>query len=175
MKKILFFGIVLVLGFYFFELSENVLIPDDAIRFRVIASSNLESDQEVKRLVSERLQSELYDELKNVKTLEEARFLLGNSTSEVTESVKKVLLENNLDSSFDVNYGMNYFPEKIYNGVTYKSGNYESLVVTLGSGVGDNWWCVLFPPLCLMEAEEKEDSSNIEYKFFVKELIDKYF
>lgn len=175
MKKILFFGIVLVLGFYFFELSENVLIPDDAIRFRVIASSNLESDQEVKRLVSERLQSELYDELKNVKTLDEARFLLGNSTSEVTESVKKVLLENNLDSSFDVNYGMNYFPEKIYNGVTYKSGNYESLVVTLGSGVGDNWWCVLFPPLCLMEAEEKEDSSNIEYKFFVKELIDKYF
>jgi len=48
---------------------------------------------------------------------------------------------------------------------------YESLLVTLGSGKGDNWWCVLFPPLCLLEAEE---SDKIEYKFFVQELIEKY-
>ncbi|MBO5530582.1 MAG: stage II sporulation protein R [Bacilli bacterium] len=57
--------------------------------------------------------------------------------------------------------------------MTYKEGNYESLVVTLGEGKGDNFWCVLFPPLCLLEAEDNS-SSEIEYKFFVKELIDKY-
>ncbi|MBQ9011225.1 MAG: stage II sporulation protein R, partial [Bacilli bacterium] len=53
-----------------------------------------------------------------------------------------------------------------YKGVKYKEGYYESLLVTLGKGKGDNWWCVLFPPLCLIEADE---SSDVQYKSFVKE------
>ena len=62
-------------------------------------------------------------------------------------------------------------PEKEYKGTTYEEGYYESLVITLGSGEGDNWWCVLFPPLCLLEAE---DSDDVEYTSYVKELVDKY-
>ena len=50
---------------------------------------------------------------------------------------------------------------------------YESLVITLGTGEGDNWWCVLFPPLCLVEADENT-TSDAEYTFFIKEIIDKY-
>jgi len=60
---------------------------------------------------------------------------------------------------------------KEFNGITYEEGMYESLLVTLGEGKGDNWWCVLFPPLCLLEAEE---SDEVEYKFFIQELIEKY-
>ena len=70
---------------------------------------------------------------------------------------------------------MNYFPKKVYKGVTYEAGNYESLVITLGDGLGKNWWWVMFPPLCLLEAEETEETTEVEYKFFIKELIDKYF
>ena len=70
---------------------------------------------------------------------------------------------------------MNYFPEKKYKGTVYKEGEYESLVVTLGDGLGANFWCVLFPPLCLLDAEDEEQLSNVEYKSFIKELIDKYF
>ena len=77
---------------------------------------------------------------------------------------------DNMD--FKINYGTNYFPEKIYKGVKYEAGEYESMVVKIGSGSGDNYWCVLFPPLCLMEAEETDD---VEYKFFIKEIIDKIF
>ena len=66
----------------------------------------------------------------------------------------------------------NYFPKKVYKGVEYKEGLYESLVVTLGKGEGNNWWCVLFPPICMIEAEE---SSDIEYTTMVKEVINKYF
>ena len=69
---------------------------------------------------------------------------------------------------------MNYFPEKVYKGVKYEEGEYESFVVTLGNGMGKNWWCVLFPPLCLLEAEETEETTEVEYKFFISELIDKY-
>ena len=65
------------------------------------------------------------------------------------------------------------FQKKNYKGVIYEEGYYESLVVTLGSGNGNNWWCVLFPPLCLMEGEDN-NTDEIEYKSFVKEMIDKY-
>ena len=79
------------------------------------------------------------------------------------------------NQTFQINYGMNYFPEKVYKGVKYADGDYQSLVVTLGEGKGDNWWCVLFPPLCLLEAEETEETTEVEYQFFVKELIDQFF
>ena len=175
MKKLFVIGLILVIGFFFIEVDKNILIPEDAIRFRVIANSNLDNDQEIKKIVSKELQKELYNSLKDVKNVDEARSLLKNNTLALEKSIEETLLQNNMNPIFDINYGMNYFPEKIYNGVEYKAGEYESLVVTLGEGVGDNWWCVLFPPLCLMEAEEVKDSEKIEYKFFVQELIDKYF
>ena len=68
---------------------------------------------------------------------------------------------------------MNYFPKKEYDGVVYPDGNYESLVITIGDGLGDNWWCVLFPPLCLLDAEDN-NTGNIEYKSYVKEVIEKF-
>ena len=71
-------------------------------------------------------------------------------------------------------YGLNPFPAKSYKGVKYKAGEYESLVITLGEGKGDNWWCVLFPPLCMLEAEDQTQKSNLEYKSYIKEIIDKY-
>ena len=65
-------------------------------------------------------------------------------------------------------------PEKEYKGVKYPAGEYESLVITLGTGTGDNFWCVLFPPLCLIEAEE-ENISEVKYTSFIQEIINKYF
>ena len=92
----------------------------------------------------------------------------------MTFALEKEMKNDNYDNNVEVNYGMNYFPEKTYKGVKYKEGEYESLVVTLGKGEGNNFWCVLFPPLCLLEAEE-DDTNEVEYTSFVKELIDKYF
>lgn len=175
MKKFLVISIILIAGFFFFQIEKNIIIPEDAIRFRIIANSNLENDQEIKKKISVKLQQELYKNLKDVKNVDEARKILQNDTSSLEKSIEQVLLENNINPAFTIDYGMNYFPEKVYKGISYKAGEYESLVVTLGEGVGDNWWCVLFPPLCLMEAEEVKDSEKIEYKFFVQELIDKYF
>ena len=84
------------------------------------------------------------------------------------------MIDNNIKENYTINYGSNYFPEKEYKGVKYEEGEYESLVVTLGDGAGENFWCVLFPPLCLLEGEENE-KDNIEYSSFIKEVIDKYF
>ena len=80
----------------------------------------------------------------------------------------------NYDTEFTINFGNNYFPDKEYKEVLYEKGYYESLVVTLGKGEGDNWWCVLFPPLCLLEAEDN-NSSDVEYQLFVVKMLEKIF
>ena len=52
----------------------------------------------------------------------------------------------------EINYGKNYFPEKNYKGITYEAGEYESLVISLGEAEGNNWWCVMYPALCIQTA-----------------------
>lgn len=145
----------------------KVLIPKDAIRFRIIANSNSLEDQTTKLEIKEELEPVITNILSTSNSLEETRKEIKNNLYEV----KNIL--NNYDTSYNINYGLNYFPEKTYKGVTYTSGNYESLVITLGDGLGDNWWCVLFPPLCLLEASE-ENLDDIVYTSYIKELLEKY-
>lgn len=171
MKKTLIL-ILFIITFYF-AFTNNVVssleIPDDAIRIRVVPNSNSDYDQSVKSKVKNKLEIKLYDLLKDASSSNEARRIINNNLSLVDDEVGNVLKDVNY--GYKVNFGYNYFPEKEYKGVKYKEGYYESLLVTLGKGKGDNWWCVLFPPLCLIEADE---SSDVQYKSFVKELIDKY-
>lgn len=151
---------------------EDNIIPDEAIRFRVIANSNTVYDQNIKIQVRNTVQNEIFKLIKDSKTIDETRNILYEHQKELYEVTNNKLKELGYDKDFNINYGYNYFPKKKYKGITYKEGNYESLVVTLGDGSGDNFWCVLFPPLCLLEAEDT--NNEVEYKFFVKELIDKY-
>ena len=153
--------------------AEEVVIPKEAIRIRVIANSNSAKDQYVKGQVRKELQKEMVSLLKNATSIEEVRTILNKNIKDFDFIVEKVLKDNNVNLKFDVNYGLNYFPEKEFKGITYDEGYYESLVVTLGEGKGDNWWCVLFPPLCLMEAEE-ENTTDVEYKSFIKEVLDRF-
>lgn len=153
---------------------EEIIIPNEAIRFRVIAASNSQEDQQIKQKVKQVLQEDLTTLLQESSSIEDTRTILKNNISRFEGIITRTLLQNQADSLFKVHYGLNYFPEKVYKDIVYPSGYYESLVVTLGQGTGDNWWCVLFPPLCLMEATETE-TSDIEYKLFVKDLIQKYF
>ena len=154
--------------------ANNDIIPDDAIRIRVIANSNSEYDQKIKTKVKETLEYDMYNILKNTTDLEEARYLINNNLNEVENNIDKTLQKENYKLPYSVNFGLNYFPEKKYKGITYDEGYYESVVVTLGEGLGDNWWCVLFPPLCMLEAEET-DTTDVEYTTMVKTIIDKYF
>ena len=151
--------------------TEELLIPDEAIRFRVIANSNSSIDQNTKILVKNDLEKEIANDLRSSNSINTSRQILSTNVPKYKSLVSNTLKENNINETFKINYGLNHFPEKEYRGTIYKEGDYESLVVTLGSGKGDNWWCVLFPPLCLLEAEENND---IEYTSYVKELIDKY-
>lgn len=168
----LFLGIILTYIIIGNGISNSNLIPDEAIRIRVIANSNSDYDQKIKYNVKDSIEKDIYDMLSNAKNIDTARYILKQNLSNIENTISNTLNDQNYNLPFDVNFGLNYFPKKEFKGVTYNEGYYESLVVTLGNGEGDNWWCVLFPPLCLIEAE---DSSDVEYTTMVKTIIDKYF
>ncbi len=165
--------IIVILFFYIIvgHVSAEKLIPDDAIRLRVLANSNSEYDQKIKGKVRDLVQREMYVLLKDTKGSKEAREKILLELPNIEKKVKQLLTIEKYPLNYQIHFGQNYFPEKQYKGVTYDAGMYESLLITLGSGEGDNWWCVLFPPLCLIEAEE---STEVEYKSFVAEMIEKF-
>ena len=172
MKKIIF----VIIFIFIFLISGNigeakVIIPDESIRLRVIPNSDSEYDQQIKTKVKNKLQSDVLTLLKDTSDIKTARKIIDDNLLTIDQKINKLLENENYELGYDINYGYNYFPKKVYKGVTYEEGYYESLVITLGQGKGSNWWCVLFPPLCLMEAEENED---IEYASFVEEIINKY-
>ena len=174
MKKII---LVLAIVLFIFTLNSKkdaLIIPKEAIRFRVIANSDTKNDQNTKILIRNALNTQVKKDLSGQNSIEKTRNIIKNNLGNYTDLITSTMEENNIKSAFNINYGMNYFPEKIYKGVKYEEGYYESLVVTLGDGMGSNWWCVLFPPLCLLEAEETEETTEVEYKFFIKEILDKY-
>ena len=154
---------------------ENIVIPENSIRFRVIANSNKEEDQNLKKQIVTNLNSNITKLEYNPNNISESRNQIKKSIPEFKNVIENTLKENNTNQEYKINYGMNYFPEKKYKGTVYKEGEYESLVVTLGDGLGENFWCVLFPPLCLLEAEDEKSTTEVEYKSFIKEVIDKYF
>ncbi len=165
MKNILF---ILLFIFLLVGISnvvtENELIPEDAIRIRVIAASDKKEDQELKIKIKNEVEKYLYEQLSNVDNINDAHIVIKNSLVNIDKIVKKYT------DDFNINYGLNYFPEKEFKGIKYKDGEYQSLVITIGNGLGNNWWCVLFPPLCMIE----EDTTDVEYRSFIVDTLNKY-
>lgn len=142
---------------------------DDMIRFRIISNSNSAKDIIIKQQVSDKVSKILFDK---GNTREDVRNNIIENINLIEAETNKVFNENNYSKKFNINYGYNYFPEKEFDGKRLKEGIYESLVLTIGEGKGDNYWCILYPPLCMID-NTKEVKNKIEYKFKIIEYIKK--
>lgn len=172
MKRILIS--LLILAGIFLIHKDNIVIPKEALRIRVIAASDSKVDQDIKIHVKNQIENDLYSVLKNVKDIEEARNTVKENIHLIDSDIKEVLEKYNYTINYKIDFGYNYFPSKEYKGIKYSEGMYESLVITLGSGLGENWWCVMFPPFCLIEAHDNNET-DIEYRWLVKDMLHKYF
>lgn len=162
MKKLII--LLAFISFIFLLTSNSSLeIPTESIRFRIIASSNSFKDQQLKQKIKNDLVNNIIPNILTDVSIQESKNLINNSINKIEDILNKY------DIIYKINFGQNFFPQKDYQGITYPAGNYESLVITLGEGLGDNWWCVLYPPLCLIE--NNFDSSNIEYRSYIKDII----
>ncbi len=159
MKKIIIVGFIVTMLLMIND-QESIVIPQDAIRFRIIANSNNIEDQLTKMNIKKevisflKMNEEKIDNYDNTKA-----YLIDSKTT-----IENIISAYQID--YNVKIGSNYFPQKNYRGVSYPSGEYESMIITIGKGLGDNWWCVLYPPLCFIDEEQEE------YKSLVKEIID---
>lgn len=180
-KCILSLVLVIVMGFVLYYTYEDT--PENQyqgiIRLHVIANSDSKEDQELKLKVRDEIIKEV-SSLEGSKTIENSRNFLKNHLTKMEQTADRVIKENGMTYSSSADMGVKWIPEKTYGDAHFPAGNYEALNVTLGKGEGENWWCVLFPPLCLIdedpEAIEELDlteSEQLELKSKVKEIIEK--
>lgn len=130
---------------------ETVIIPDEAIRLRILANSDNDKDQEIKQQVRDAVNAEITKWVKDLTSLEEARVLIQSRLPEIQKLAEEVLKEKNSQHNIQVDFGMVDFPTKLYGEYLYPAGEYEAILITIGEGKGANWWCVLFPPLCFLD------------------------
>lgn len=144
-------------------------LSGDMVRFRVISNSNSSKDILIKEQVVNELSTLLF---KDANDINETRNNVVNNLDKINNSIDKVFSENNYNLKYKVKYGMNYFPSKEYNDIRFEAGNYESLVVEIGEAKGNNYWCILYPPLCMVDYEK---DTKIEYKSKIMEILSNLF
>lgn len=153
--------------------SQNTLNSDDFIRFHVIANSDSKEDQALKLKVRDGVITNLNKTLLKAKSIEESRTFIKSDLKEIENIAKGVVKANGYDYPVKANLGVRWIPEKTYGNLTFPAGEYEALNIVIGSGKGHNWWCVLFPPLCLIDSSQK-GRAGIE-EFSKNELLAKHY
>ena len=141
---------------------------DNYLRIHIRADSNLEEAQNVKYAVKDEIVLFLTDKLKGVSSKKEAISIVEKNLTEIEEIADKVLSSQGFTYSAKTSVRQEEFPARSYEGLLLPEDVYDALIVELGSGKGDNWWCVVFPPLCFVSAD-----SEVEYKSFIYEWYKK--
>jgi stage II sporulation protein R len=172
--------------------SQSKLSNEDFIRFHVIANSDSDEDQALKlkvrdgvlaKINNELVKETMAQELAEFQTsgaavmsrtegdsnqthvsldLEQSRKYIKDNLTEIEKTAERIIRENGYEYPAKAELGVKWIPQKTYGNVIFPSGNYEALNITIGEGKGQNWWCVLFPPLCLIGAEPPEDEELAE-------------
>jgi stage II sporulation protein R len=160
------------------------VIPDEAIRLRILANSNSEEDQSVKRRIRDEVNESINAWVADLTSIEDSRRVIKSHLNEIEAIVKKELELIGSRESFSVSFGEVGFPTKLYGDFVYPAGDYEAVLITIGEGLGDNWWCVLFPPLCFLDfsngdavqaesdAPVEEPAKDVEVDFFLVKVFD---
>lgn len=159
------------------------------IRFHVIANSDTQEDQDLKLKVRdgvlEAVNQELVKETMaqydadavecNVKqvnlNVDESREYLKNHLDLVEKIANDIINQNGYTYKAKAELGVRWIPEKTYGDTTFPAGNYEALNITIGAGEGHNWWCVLYPPLCLIDSKEQGTQVTTSEPGITAELI----
>lgn len=169
MKRVLivFLLIFLLLGIFCgCERKSN----EEYLRIHIRANSNSELDQAIKMQVKNEVVTYLSKKLENCSSKQEAIEVISSELDTIEILANTTLHLNGMQYDSSAIIQKEDFPTRSYGDLTLESGEYDALIINLGSGEGDNWWCIVFPPLCFVDK-----NNNREYKSFLYELFKKYF
>lgn len=165
---------VFAIGVFCFNEDNSTNINNaDFLRLHIRANSNNEADQNVKFLVKTEVLNYINSDSANFTSKENIEKYFAQNKNKIESYINKVLKDNNFSYKSNVKLKNEYFPTRTYNNVTLNSGFYDAIIIELGSGEGNNWWCVAYPPLCFMY--ESSNFGNITYKSKLYEIINKFF
>lgn len=137
--------------------ASEVEIYDSCVRLHVIANSNSESDQELKLKVRDALLEKINSY--EVDSKGEALEAIESDKDQLIEAANQVINENGYDYSVAIETGIESYPTRHYEDFSLPAGKYTSVRVKIGEAKGENWWCVLYPPLCNAGAIAYEDGA----------------
>jgi stage II sporulation protein R len=145
----------------------------DVVRLHVIANSDAQYDQLVKLKVRDAVLAYMAPKLKNVANSAEAAAIIAQNRREIEEVSRKVLLLSGVAYPVQVQYGRFEFPVKSYGNAVFPAGQYNAVRVMLGQAEGSNWWCVLFPPLCFIDANNAIAANSVQVRTEPSAIADK--
>ncbi len=149
---------------YVCEVSNN--ISKSVFRLHVIANSDSDEDQNLKLIVRDNLINYMNSLTTDISTKDEAIKLAKEHKQDFYNIAKNTIEENGYNYDVNIEIGNSYFPTKYYGDITLPSGYYDSLKVEIGEAKGQNWWCVMFPPLCFVDMSTgivpEESKENIK-------------
>ena len=134
--------------------SRQTELSDNLIRLHVVANSDSEEDQALKLSVRDGILEELEEILKGCNDKAEAEALISRNIDALTQAASEAIFEKGEYFTVTASITEEVFPTVEYDTFTLPAGEYSSLRVVIGEGEGQNWWCVVFPPLCLSIAED---------------------
>lgn len=160
---------ILTVGVVFADYSDEVNkgLADNLIRLHVIANSDSVEDQNLKRDVRDIVINYMKVQLESSKDIEQTKYIINKNMDKIEALANEEIHKQGKTYSVKTMLGSYPFPTKAYGDITLPSGNYQALRIVIGKGQGANWWCVLFPPLCFVDASHgtipdsvKEDLKN---------------
>ena len=153
MFKIIKIALILALAgamlYFGTVISDKKQLRDSVLRLHVIANSDSQADQEVKLKVRDAVLEEVNGHLDSAMTKQQAREVLEGKLKELEEVANMVLRQEGMTDIATVTLGREEYPTREYDTFTLPAGVYDSLIVSIGEAKGQNWWCVVFPSLCL--------------------------
>lgn len=148
---------------------KNACANTDYLRIHVRANSNLEVDQKVKYIVKDKVVEFLTPYIRECISKQTAIEVIGNLTKQIEDVCKKELKAQGFDYGAKAQIRKEKFPTRVYGELTLQEDVYDALIIELGTGKGDNWWCVIYPPLCFTSA-----SVDVEYRSIIYDIINKF-
>ncbi len=138
------------------------------LRIHIRANSNLECDQAVKYKVKDAVVEALIPLVSEIESFDEAKVKIAQNFSFIEDVANSVLIASGFTYKSKAKIDNEYFPTRTYEEVTLEEGYYDALILELGSGEGNNWWCIVFPAFCFTQTKK---SDNIVYISRIWEII----
>lgn len=149
---------------------EKTAYKTEYLRIHVRANSNLIEEQQVKYKVKDAVVEYLTPFIAECNTKQKAQKMLLDNLSQIETVANNVLTSNGFNYKAKASVRREEFPTRVYENVTLSAGIYEALILELGSGLGDNWWCVVYPPLCFTG-----EGAGYVYKSKILQIINRFF